>query len=60
MKDSNNNADFLTTEQKLKMSNVGSLKELQYREQSKTLSFKIILQSRAKLKTKQKSKYRLM
>lgn len=55
-KDEQDNADTLTTAQKLQMSNAGSLSELQKKEQSRILSAKIVLMSNVKLKAKQKSK----
>jgi len=55
-KEQKKNRDFLTTEQKLRMSNFGSLSELQKKEQAKLISLRIVMQSKVKLKTKQKSK----
>jgi hypothetical protein len=48
--------DSLTTEQKLSISKVGSLYEYEKKERSKMLGINMVLQSKVKLKSKQKSK----
>ena len=49
-------SDSLTTEQKLRMTKIGGLYESQNKEED-ILSIRIILQSKSKLKSKEKSKY---
>lgn len=47
---------YLTVEQKLNMSKIGSLQEFQRNEEDKILSLRMVLQSNTKLKKKLKSK----